>query len=330
MVDRETILRLKKSDNTIAREDIIDLAIKKFDSPETFQKRNKSNGTISLCYPFSNENLTSLFNRIDCKGKRVATVGSSLDQVFNAIYNDAEYVAAMDANVYTLPFGEYKKAVIEVVDYDEFQRFLINPQDMMKYSVMRRVLDQITPEAKVFWEHLMEIEDNPDIYNTEILTDKKSAGIWILNNDVTARDISSPFYSDKKAYYMLREKLECANIDYVLSEMSDFSKDINGVFDVILLSNIHRYKTEQGFYGDGGVRGLFYNHLADFGTMQLHSINGQYVAEGTLNSCVDGACREIERNLRLFGIGGELESYTDDNMYYSILLNKTPEKEASR
>ncbi len=322
MVDRNVLLGLKRDDNTIDRSEILKLALSKFHDSWEFDKRNKGNGTISRAYPFSNENLTSLFSRIDCKDKRVAAVSSSIDYALNAIYNGAIYVTVMDANVYTLPFGEYKRAVIRSTDYDEFQTFIANPKAMMAWPVMNRAIDNMSPDVKAFWQELSGLYEDAVIGKEEIDDIDYSFGIQMLNNDVKTREINSPFYCDKYAYNKLRDILDGVDIDYVVSSMSDFSNDINGVYDVILLSNVYKYVHEQGFFGDGGVRGLYNNHLSDGGIVQLHSIMGEYVEHETPEECVTRTMKDMDRFLAAYKIGGKLEAYAMDELNTSILLTK--------
>ena len=51
-------------------------------------------------YPFATENVYGYFDRLDLNGKDVLTVGSSLDQLFNAVVLGANKITVLDINPY--------------------------------------------------------------------------------------------------------------------------------------------------------------------------------------------------------------------------------------
>ena len=71
-------------------------------------------------YPFTTENLDGYFPYLDLKNKSVLTVGSSLDQAFNALVYGARYICVYDINKYVADFYNYKKNLVLTKDRNEF------------------------------------------------------------------------------------------------------------------------------------------------------------------------------------------------------------------
>lgn len=71
-------------------------------------------------YPFTTENLNGYFPYLDLKNKSVLTVGSSLDQAFNALVFGAKDICVYDINEYVKDFYNYKKKLVLIKDRNEF------------------------------------------------------------------------------------------------------------------------------------------------------------------------------------------------------------------
>lgn len=63
-------------------------------------------------YPFTTENISGYMTHLNVKDKHIFTVGSSSDQVFNAILLGAKEVTIFDINQNTKKFFEEKKKII--------------------------------------------------------------------------------------------------------------------------------------------------------------------------------------------------------------------------
>lgn len=78
-------------------------------------------------YPFTTENISLYMNEIDMSDKSVLTVGSSLDQTFNAILKGASDVTVLDVNKKTKNFFELKKdLLLNSNGIEQFYRSVIN------------------------------------------------------------------------------------------------------------------------------------------------------------------------------------------------------------
>ena len=69
------------------------------------------NGFESV-YPFATENVSEYFTALNLKDQSVLTVGSSLDQLFNALVYGAKKVSVFDINPYVKEYFEIKKQIL--------------------------------------------------------------------------------------------------------------------------------------------------------------------------------------------------------------------------
>ena len=73
-------------------------------------------------YPFTTEYIDSYFNLLDLNDKDVLTVGSSLDQAFNAMIFGARNVDVIDINTNVLNYLKLKKEILLNSRYDNFYK----------------------------------------------------------------------------------------------------------------------------------------------------------------------------------------------------------------
>ena len=63
-------------------------------------------------YPFTTEMIAEYFSELDFKDKKVLTVGSSLDQAYNALLLGAKNIVVYDINENVKQFGKLKRKLI--------------------------------------------------------------------------------------------------------------------------------------------------------------------------------------------------------------------------
>ena len=63
-------------------------------------------------YPFTTENIQGYMKELDLEGKNVLTVGSSLDQAYNALALGANTVRVLDINANTKKYCAMKSKLI--------------------------------------------------------------------------------------------------------------------------------------------------------------------------------------------------------------------------
>ena len=222
------------------------------------------NSTTEKVYPFTNENLFELFRHLDLKDKRVATVGSSGDQVIHSIFAGAKEVNLIDMNILAEPFIELKIAAIKNLTHKEFLEFgsVISNYTANRFArYYSKISHSLSGKAKDFWDNLvLEGSDKYFYHFTHNYIDHEAV------------------YNSAFTYNQLQEKLNQNDykINYIFGELEQFPQKLNGKYDLILLSNIIDYYS--GF-GEGKprqvfldtVRDLFKNNLTKDGVIQVSS-----------------------------------------------------------
>ena len=82
-------------------------------------------------YPFTTEIISGYFPKLELKGKSVLTVGSSLDQAFNALVLGASDVTVYDINPSVKEFYKVKKNLVLSTPREENFNFA-PPLDVVK------------------------------------------------------------------------------------------------------------------------------------------------------------------------------------------------------
>lgn len=194
---------------------------------------DRINTTIQRVYPFSNENLMTLFSNLNFSEKRIATVGSSGDQALNAIFYGAKEVDIVDANVFTEPFVELKIAAIKGLEFDEVVRFFkeIHTNSANVEQTYKKFSNYLPDRAKYFWDNVLLDGMVSKLSN---IVDTYFGGVSLYG---------SRFYVDEQDFELLKQKLLKGDykLNFEVGEFEDFPNLLNGEYDIILLSNIVDY-----------------------------------------------------------------------------------------
>ena len=162
----------------------------------------------SKVYHCSNERLNAYFKDLNLKNARIATVGSSGDQVLNAIFYGAKDITLIDANIFTRAYFEYKTAMIKNFDFDEF-KYHLGMFSMFNWKTYSKISHNLSKRTKQFFDELMlNQDDNGHDYDEGYLTDS-----LIRNNlfhtpchnyDFVEENL---FYNNKEDYLKLKQLL---------------------------------------------------------------------------------------------------------------------------
>ena len=236
---------------------------------ETLERlTNNDDHTAERCYISSNEYLSEYMEEINLTNKKVATVGSSGDQFFNALLQGCKDITIIDANPYTKLFVEYKKAMIQNLNFHTFQH-LISSSRMFHSSVYAKISHSLNNEAKLFWDTLMlEQVSVPNDYIDQF--DQNKLARQLVHREAV---FFSNFYIDHIEYKKLQNLLH--QNDYALkvltADLHDFPKVLKDKYDLIMLSNIFSYhKTgELRYKFEKTVEELYNNNLNVGGSIQI-------------------------------------------------------------
>lgn len=190
-------------------------------------------------YPFTTENINGYINNFNLYDSSLLTVGSSGDQVINAILHGSKDITLLDKNKYTKYYYYLKMACILCLSIDEFLEFLrykdypkvfkdnnmaFNIKTFNKIKPTLRVLDY---ESYLFWDELFQSFDPFDIrkslfshdeYRTYVI---EGCNDYLLNYDKT------------------KELIKNVNPQFIYGDL--FKTELNRKYDNIWLSNIGTY-----------------------------------------------------------------------------------------
>lgn len=194
---------------------------------------------FSGVYPFTTENISGYLDLFNLKDKSLLTVGSSGDQVINAILNGCSDITVLDINPYTKFYYYLKVACILELDISDFLKFLryvdypkvfkynndvFNKENFNKIKSTLRLLDY---ESYLFWDKLFQLYDSSDIRSRLFSSDEGRNEVIIGCNK---------YLQSSKLYNETREKLKKIDIDFIISDI--FKVELNRKYDNIWLSNI--------------------------------------------------------------------------------------------
>jgi len=263
------------------------------------------NSAVTSVYPYSNEHLRQLFANLNVYGKSVATVGSSGDQAFNAIYYGADKVTIIDACITAEPYIELKKAAILNFDFETFNKFMtgeniFNPQWYAKIS------HDLNDSAKMFWDNLF--LEGEEACHMEPLTYLKSTVL---------QKIGSAFYDNPENYQRLQSLLKGKNFEYIQAEFGDFPQMLREKYDLILLSNINTYSEREMFFEVVGKLEKY--NLNDGGAIQIHYIFDYLLYDHFLDCAREQLGRDVETVFVEKSRNGDPKTYNWVN-----IINETP------
>ena len=198
-------------------------------------------------YPFTTENITGYINQFDLKDKSLLTVGSSGDQVLNAILHDCKDISVIDLCPFAKEYFYLKKAAIEVFNREEYLNYFCymiynkkhnnhNAFCKYEYNKIREVLNTYDEEVAYFWNALYNHYKGLRLRKRLFSLDEISINYLSILNDYLISDI---------AYQELKNKKDKANVTYEIGNL--FNVDILRRFDYINLSNIFDYSSLEKF-----------------------------------------------------------------------------------
>lgn len=112
-------------------------------------------------YSFTTENIAGYIKYFDLKDKSLLTVGSSCDQVLNAILFGCKDITVLDINKFVKYYYYLKVAAILNLDKDTFMKFLgnngNNKDEYMKdiFAKIKNTLIMLDEESYIFWQTLI-------------------------------------------------------------------------------------------------------------------------------------------------------------------------------
>lgn len=219
---------------------IMDFAIKRCEG--IYVDDGALKNMFHLIYPFTTENISGYISEFDLQDKSLLTVGSSGDQVINAILKACKDISVLDVNPYTKFYYYLKVASILSLDLDEFMRFLRfkdypkvfkNNKDVFSkdlYNKVKLTLRLLDYETYLFWDELFCTFSSIDIRNNLFSLDENRTYVILGCN---------PYLQSSLLYAETKKKIKNIRPNFLVGDL--FNLDLQGKYDNIWLSNIGTY-----------------------------------------------------------------------------------------
>lgn len=222
---------------------------------------------FNYLYPFTTENIDGYLDYFDLKDKSLLTVGSSGDQVFNAILSGCKDIKLVDI----CPFSKYyfylKMAALMTLSREEYLKFFsyrISPVvlirnngtfDKKTFERVNEYLRKIDLEISYFWRELFNNYKGKTIRKSIFNSDECTMRVNCLMNRYLHND---------EEYQSLRDKIGNANVSFECKNI--FEYDDSRKYDNIFLSNILAYSNLKSY---AKLFQLMKKYLADDGKMMF-------------------------------------------------------------
>ena len=191
-------------------------------------------------YPFATENIKGYINTFDFKNKSLLTIGSSGDQVLNAINAGCKDITVFDICPFTREYLYLKAAAIHFMNpmkFFEFFSYRNYQLDMFKNK--RAFTDTVFPKL------LSNLKDmDRDVYFFWNQLFKRYRGMKIrtrlfMRNEYNYKAISkmNNYLYSSDNFKKLRERIDIIkDINFIQGDI--FKDNIDGIYDNINLSNV--------------------------------------------------------------------------------------------
>lgn len=195
----------------------------------------KEKRVFQKVYPFATENVASHLERLNLEGKDVITVGSSLDQAYNALVLGTKHVTVFDINANTEKYHLLKSNKILETPREKLYNEIIKDQtipyekdifDKKKIVTINNYLQSNEKYKKLRKKLKKELISfvNGDIFNMDRTIENKKFDCMILSNILQYLESFSP--KDGEAQFLRK----C--FDQWKSHLND-----NGVMQLLYLYN---------------------------------------------------------------------------------------------
>lgn len=187
-------------------------------------------------YMWTTENIRGMINQLDLLNKRILTVCSSGDHIFNFLLEGAEEVVAFDINPLTEYMFYLKRAAIINLEYEEFINFFFPKTLLFRQTFDKNIYNKIRKDIPngiilEFWDELFTKYTSKELYNSKLFIKKSISNKSLI--------VCNKYLNNKNNYNILKtrlktfEKLEFHKIN-IFEQIPTFKEK----FDFVYLSNI--------------------------------------------------------------------------------------------
>ena len=239
------------------------------------QDKEHPSHVMDKIYPFSNENIYGGISHFDLKDKKVCTVGSSGDQLLNALLLGAKDITLIDGNQLSRYYTELKIASIKGLSCYDFLDYFTR-ENLLNHKYYSKISHLLPPDVQQFWDTII-LETNQE-NNSEMIRQFVFGTREVFNTYTFAIGKKlQPYFNNVDKFYQLKNIL--LNGDYQIKYKTGLIEDFDSIledekFDLIMLSNIYDYCDNDIFIE--AIKDLTNNHLNSGGIIQLNHLFSVY------------------------------------------------------
>ena len=197
-------------------------------------------------YPFTTENISGYIDYFNLGDNSLLTVGSSGDQVINAILKGCKDVTLLDRNPYSKFYYYLKVASILCLDLESFLEFL-RYEDYPKvfrnntkvfnkqsYEKIKSTLKSLDYDSYIFWDELFG-RFHPLIIRDNLFSKDEDRTYVIVG--------CNNYLKSDENYRIIKDKLKEVNPNFIYGDLLDI--ELNNKYDNIWLSNVGTILNEE-------------------------------------------------------------------------------------
>jgi len=209
---------------------------------------DKSRHGFSRLYPFTTENIFGYIKEFDLENKSLLTVGSSGDQIINAVLYDCKDITLIDISPFSRFYFYLKFSAIITLNYNDFLNFFCykdytkfceDNKDVFNincFHQLKSTLRLLDYESYLFWDELF------TCYNGEKIRK------YLFSHDEYRFKILkeiNPYIHTEENYYITRKKLKKTIPTFIIENI--FETNLTRNYDNIWLSNLAAYNSIENF-----------------------------------------------------------------------------------
>ena len=194
-------------------------------------------------YPFSNENTKACFEPFDLRKKRILSVLSSSDQIFEMFLKGARKIDTFDMNPLTEDYYYLKETSFQQLPQEEFLRFFCLKEFVSTFTdnnhaFNRENFQKIKPllsTKTTLWNDLFTRYAPLEIRGENRLFTWDEEPVRVLKETLS--------YLEEDKYLYLKEHIQELEMNYINSNLMDIVKKLKKRYDLMYLSNIINHAT---------------------------------------------------------------------------------------
>lgn len=191
------------------------------------------------------ESIKDYFDQLNWeKVKKILTVCSSGDHIFNLVNKGISRIDTFDKNPLTFPYTNLRMALLLASSYDEFFKYfesltIYSRSEQEEYEIFSMIKPFIRKPYDYFWEELY--KENLEKNKHGKLKPGLLSKMCIDYSSPKRGKVQNLYLSSEEEYNITKQNLADVDITFQCADIYEISNIFEGGYDKILLSNIWNY-----------------------------------------------------------------------------------------